>query len=75
VTLWTAVYVPATGVKVGVAAAGKLMTYTAELVALLEKPGAVAIAVIVVLEPTLMGVEYWNVEPPTVVFGVVPFSV
>jgi hypothetical protein len=30
VTVWTEVYVPAPGLKVGVAAAGKLMVYAAD---------------------------------------------
>jgi len=42
---------------------------------LAKKPEAVAIALIVVVALTLRGPVYWNVEPPTLVFGVVPSSV
>ena len=51
------------------------MTYAPVAVALFEKPEAMATAVIVVFVLTLMGVEYCSVEPPTVVFGVVPSRV
>ena len=44
-------------------------------VGLVEKPEAVARALIVSVDATVIGVEYFRVEPPTAVPGAVPSSV
>jgi hypothetical protein len=49
--------VPGAGEKVGVAATGILIVYVPVATALLAKPEATAIALIVVVDETAMGVE------------------
>jgi hypothetical protein len=55
VTVCTEVYVPATGLKVGVAAAARLMVKAAVATALFEYPVATAIAFSVSVAETLIG--------------------
>jgi hypothetical protein len=51
------------------------MVYVALATALLENPVAVAMALIVSVAVTLIGVEYCCVDPPTPVAGVEPSKV
>src|ERR1700687_2925301 len=69
VTVCALVYVPATGLNVGVATTGRLMVYNAEATALSVIPVLKAIALMVVVTPTATG-ELYSV--PTVELGVLP---
>ena len=71
VTLCAAVNVPAPGENVGAAAGGRLMVNVPEATALVLNPLATAIALIVVVVPTLMAAVYFDEE----VVGVDPSSV
>jgi hypothetical protein len=71
VMLWATVKVPPAGEKVGVAAAGRLMVKAPLATALVLKPEAMAIALMVVVAATEIGEEYFveaivGVEPSVV---------
>ena len=68
-TVCTLVYVPATGLNVGVATTGKLIVYSAEATALSLEPDLKAIAFSVSVTPTDTAALY---RVPTVEVGVLP---
>jgi len=78
VTLWGKEYVPALGLNVGSAILG-LMVYSAEAVSLSVMPSLKALALIVVVELTSIGSEYWADEvvgvEPSVVYLIVVVEV